>query len=464
MPILKRCMSFVLAIALILSLGAVPGLAADEKFTVSLVATSDAAGKNEIDSVKAGTEFYIRVLFSGNSEECNVRAFDFTLKYNPELFSVSKSEDFVGLGPCSAAVGNGLKDDGIAFLGWAAISGLYDSENDAIYTEGTLGRLKIKAVDDISKLEISSFSVDVDKTFFSTTSDSDGKIEYNVEELSLPVVVAQSMAIIGDKSEIAAPYYSTPDAEATFSVVLGNDSGELVESPNVTWSISGDSENVTIDNTGKVTVKSGATAGDYTITAKATTASNEGLGDDVTATKVIKVTKEPSLPSRIQSNEPGEDFDTNLKIPADNAADKTVRFSISVWDQYGVEMINPPVTWELDPNNVPGVSLSDDGLLTITNEAKAKITTEGTEFTINASCGGLDPVKTEVTVQRDDPAATSVAIYKGEEVVTSDSIAIPTGDTANKVTYSAKVLDQYGSPMDSSSVTWSSNNLSLIHI
>ena len=221
----------------------------------------------------------------------------------------------------------------------------------------------------------------------------------------------------------------------------------LLKTAVVTWEISGDSESVTIDNNGKVTVKSGATAGEYTITAKAASESNEGLSSDVTATKVIKVTKETSLPSRIEGNEPGEDFDTNLEIPADNAADKTVQFSINVWES---------VWWSLcqalrshgrfAPNDVPGVTLSNDGLLTITNEAKTSIDTTGTAFTISASCGELGPMTTTVTVKRSDPVATSIEIYKGSSVVTSDSIAIPQTDSTS-VVYTAKVLDQYGSEM-----------------
>ena len=61
---------------------------------------------------------------------------------------------------------------------------------------------------------------------------------------------------------------------------------------------------------------------------------------------------------------------------------------------------------------------------------------------------------TTVTVKRSDPVATSIEIYKGSSVVTSDSIAIPQTDSTS-VVYTAKVLDQYGSEMSGASVTWS---------
>lgn len=175
-----------------------------------------------------------------------------------------------------------------------------------------------------------------------------------------------------------------------------------------------------------------------------------------TGSATLIVTKETLRPSRIEGNEPGGDFDTNLEIPADNAADKTVQFSINVWDQYGELMSDPDVIWSLCPNNVDGVSLSNDGMLTISNDAKGEITdTTGTKFTISATCGDLGPATTEVTVKRADPVATSIAIYKdgSESPMTSDTIAIPQNGSTN-VTYTAKVLDQYGSEM-AGAVAWS---------
>ena len=96
-----------------------------------------------------------------------------------------------------------------------------------------------------------------------------------------------------------------------------------------------------------------------------------------------------------------------------------------------------------------------DGLLTVTNEAKGAITdTNGIEFEISGYCGGLGPMPTTVTVKRAAPAATSVDIYKGETAVTYDTIAIPQSGSTS-VTYTAKVLDQYGSEMGGE-VVWSS--------
>lgn len=290
-----------------------------------------------------------------------------------------------------------------------------------------------------------------------TTSTDDLRETVNVvEPNSIVITGADAIAapIAGD-DEYGWPKDNT--IEAQYGVTVFGSNG-VIENPTVTWNISGNGDKVTIDNSGKVTIKSGAAAGDYTITATASQADNTGLDKDAAGTKTIRVTKEDSVPSRIKGREPAAPAGPYV-IPDDGANAVSEQFSIYVWDQYGVEMADPDVKWKLSPSDVPGVSLSNNGLLTITNDAKnSSIDTTGTQFTINAYCGELGPVATDVTVKRADSVATSIEILKGEEVVTSDSIAIPTGDTANEVTYSAKVLDQYGSPMDSSSVTWSSNN------
>lgn len=222
----------------------------------------------------------------------------------------------------------------------------------------------------------------------------------------------------------------------------------------ISWSVSGeDGSGVSINENGTITIDAKAKSGNYTITA---TGNDSIFGEGQnSAFAVLSVARAESVPSQIQGNEPGVSFDPNLEIPADNAGDKTVQFSINVWDQYGELMSDPDVTWSLSPNNVDGVSLSNDGMLTISNDAKGEITdTTGTKFTISATCGDLGPATTPVTVKRAAPVATSVAIYKDETAISSDTIAIPQSGSTN-VTYTAKVLDQYGSEMTAGNISWS---------
>ena len=290
-----------------------------------------------------------------------------------------------------------------------------------------------------------------------TTSTDDLRETVNVVESNSVVITgadAIAAPIAGD-DEYGWPKDNT--IEAQYGVTVFGSNG-VIENPTVTWNISGNGDKVTIDNSGKVTIKSGAAAGDYTITATASKADNTGLDKDAAGTKTIRVTKEDSVPSRIKGREPAAPAGPYV-IPDDGANAVSEQFSIYVWDQYGVEMADPDVKWKLSPSDVLGVSLSNNGLLTITNDAKnSSIDTTGTQFTINAYCGELGPVATDVTVKRADSVATSVEIYKGEEVVTSDSITVPTGDISNTVTYTAKVLDQYGSEITGASVMWSNDN------
>ena len=221
----------------------------------------------------------------------------------------------------------------------------------------------------------------------------------------------------------------------------------------ISWSVSGgDGSGVNINENGAITIDAKAKAGTYTVTA---TGSDGVFNGENTATATFTVSREPSVISRIEGDQPGASFDNNLEIPADGAADKTVQFSIKAYDQYGDAVNDPDVTWSLSPNNVDGVSLSNDGMLTISNDAKGEITdTTGTKFTISATCGDLGPVTTKVTVKRAAPVATSVDIYKDETAISSDTIAIPQSGSTS-VTYTAKVLDQYGEVMSGETATWS---------
>lgn len=447
---LNRCLSSILVLALLLSIAVVPGYAGVRStFGVTLEATSDSAGKTPVEYVKSGDTFYVYVRFSGNSQENNVCAFDLYISYDNDLITVSR---VIGMGPCSSASTNANKN-GHAFINWASEKGLVESSgfDETLLETGNLAALQCVAAADLDKSDLAKFSIvndETSKSFF-VNSEKD-ELEYTEAPLALPVLAPNSILVYSDAdTTIAAPIADDegwPQSETVeYKSIVTDESGTIIDSDTITWSVSGSPKGVTV-NGGIVTVTSEAGRGNYTINAES---------GDKTGSATLTVTKEESAPSRIQGKEPGEDFDPNLYIPADNAADKTVQFSIYVWDQYGVEMADPDVKWKLSPSDVPGVSLSNNGLLTITNDAKnSSIDTTGTKFTINAYCGELGPVATDVTVKRADSVATSVEIYKGEEVVTSDSITVPTGDISNTVTYTAKVFDQYGTEITNASVTW----------
>ena len=446
---LNRCLSSILVLALLLSIAVVPGYAGVRStFGVTLEATSDSAGKTPVEYVKSGDAFYVYVRFSGNSQENNVCAFDLYISYDNDLITVSR---VIGMGPCSSASTNANKN-GHAFINWASEKGLVESSgfDETLLETGNLAALRCVAAADLDKSDLAKFSIvndETSKSFF-VNSEKD-ELEYTEAPLALPVLAENSILVYSDdETTVAAPTPAGGNVTVSFKAITTDESGTVADiSETALWSVDGSPNGVTVDK-GVVTVTSAAGSGTYNIKAK--------VGNK-TGSATLTVTKEASVASSIEFD--GTAHTGPYYVPADGASDVTAQFSVKVLDQYGVEITNPSVTWALEPSDVPGVSLSNNGLLTITNDAKnSSIDTTGTQFTINAYCGELGPVTTDVTVKRADPVATSIVICKDDETVTSDSVAIPTGDTANEVTYSAKVLDQYGGEITGASVMWSNDN------
>ena len=488
---MKRIISIVLSIALVATLF-VPALAdwsESDQEPVGVLSVESSNGSN-VNALLPGDKFFVVLTISGLKTSWN--SLQFQLNYNEDMFELEKQqsggqERFNYVTGCpdyyklfkSLTVNDGLigalsVTGAVTFIDNFAVDD-YDSYlnpgDKSEFRDLVVLKAQFTVRDDAKPgsadfylSQSNTISEDRDTYYeigFTATSGY-SIVTTSTDDLRETVnVVESNSVVITGADAIAAPIagddeYGWPKdntIEAQYGVTVFGSNG-VIENPTVTWDISGNGDKVTIDNSGKVTIKSGAAAGDYTITATASIADNTGLDKDAAGTKTIRVTKEDSVPSRIKGREPAAPAGPYV-IPDDGANAVSEQFSIYVWDQYGVEMADPDVKWKLSPSDVPGVSLSNNGLLTITNDAKnSSIDTTGTQFTINAYCGELGPVATDVTVKRADSVATSVAIYKGEEVVTSDSITVPTGDISNTVTYTAKVFDQYGTEITNASVTW----------
>lgn len=488
---MKRIISIVLSIALVATLF-VPALAdwsESDQEPVGVLSVESSNGSN-VNALLPGDKFFVVLTISGLKTSWN--SLQFQLNYNEDMFELEKQqsggqERFNYVTGCpdyyklfkSLTVNDGLigalsVTGAVTFIDNFAVDD-YDSYlnpgDKSEFRDLVVLKAQFTVRDDAKPgsadfylSQSNTISEDRDTYYeigFTATSGY-SIVTTSTDDLRETVnVVESNSVVITGADAIAAPIagddeYGWPKdntIEAQYGVTVFGSNG-VIENPTVTWDISGNGDKVTIDNSGKVTIKSGAAAGDYTITATASIADNTGLDKDAAGTKTIRVTKEDSVPSRIKGREPAAPAGPYV-IPDDGANAVSEQFSIYVWDQYGVEMADPDVKWKLSPSDVPGVSLSNNGLLTITNDAKnSSIDTTGAQFTINAYCGELGPVATDVTVKRADSVATSVAIYKGEEVVTSDSITVPTGDISNTVTYTAKVFDQYGTEITNASVTW----------
>lgn len=458
MKLFKRALSLVLAVALVMSFAIIPGAAIDLKpssLSLSLKATSDMAGNTEIKAVKKGNDFFLQIMFDGNTEENNVAAMGIEILCDRDLVTpttAAKVNEIPGF------LSSNLNNNGYVSIAWANDSGMSVMNNqmeNEILTSGRLAVIKFTANADISQSQLSNlvFSIDGENATYCANVNRE-RISFATNDLSLPILAPNSVLLYTENGdEVAAPEAAWDKENlvpvpATNSIVYGvlatGSDGNVLESPTVSWAIDGNPAGVSVEN-GIVTIDSTTAAGEYTV--KAT------VGEQSAESK-FTVTKETSVPTNIVGDQPGAEFGTNLYIPADNGESNTVQFSGKVWDQYGVAMSSDLLDWKLEPSDIAGVSISDTGLLTITNEAKGAITdTTGKQFTVKGTCGEMS-LTTDITVKRAAPVATSVAIYKDETAISSDTIAIPQSGSTN-VTYTAKVLDQYGSEMTAGNISWS---------
>ena len=257
--------------------------------------------------------------------------------------------------------------------------------------------------------------------------------------------VAKELAISADKSMVEIP---TDDnvANATFTAAFRDQYREEMTAPSVNWSITPSANGVSIDN-GVVTVSKDAkneisNSTEFTITAKS---------GNLTQSSKLTVKRAAAQAKSIELGTVND-----MTVPADGANAETTTVTATVKDQYDTPISNPTVAWSISPA-VEGVSIDNNGKITVTNEAKEYIKdTTGQQFTVTAKSGDVTKTAT-VTVKRATPAATSMKVFKGEAELTgtTDTVIIPSGDMPNTYTYSAKVYDQYGSQMSSAQPTLS---------
>ena len=252
--------------------------------------------------------------------------------------------------------------------------------------------------------------------------------------------VAKELAISADKSMVEIPTDNNV-ATAKFTAAFRDQYGDEMTAPSVTWSIADAVNGVSISN-GVVTVTKDAKnsitdSKKFTITATSGTLSR-------TSTLTVKRTA-----PQVNSIELGS-VDAMI-VPA-NGADATANVTATVKDQYGAEISGASVAWSIAPK-VTGVSIDNNGKITVTNAAKAGITnTTGTEFTVTATSGTVTAEK-KFHVKRDAQTAKTLVICKdGVELAgDTDTVIIPTTDTANEYTYTVKIFDQYGAAMTADS-------------
>ena len=127
-------------------------------------------------------------------------------------------------------------------------------------------------------------------------------------------------------------------------------------------------------------------------------------------------------------------------------------YTAEVKDQYNNVISNPNVEWSV--TDATGVSIDDNGKLTVTNKANAGA------VTITAKSGDASGNK-DVTINKPVAKATLVKIFDQADGDPETSLHIPTGTGTNNVDYTAKVYDQYGVYMPGEMVHWALDPLTV---
>ena len=244
-----------------------------------------------------------------------------------------------------------------------------------------------------------------------------------------------TLVSISGAASIAVPIGDS--AIENYTVTVLDQYGGTIAAPSIVWSETASVLNVSIiSSNGTVTVTNHAAPTPAVYGIKATCG-------DAFATKDVDIARETSVPTALTIS----GGTASIEVPEDGQSEATsTAFIASVVDQYGVSCTGT-TDWEIIPAT-NGVSIGNDGVVTVTNTAKNAITdSTGTSFTVTATVNGTAVSGTaSITIKRASTVATSMAIFKdtGTTEIASDTITIPASGGPNTVTYNAKTYDQYG--------------------
>ena len=249
---------------------------------------------------------------------------------------------------------------------------------------------------------------------------------------------------------VAVPKSDTPnEIDLPTATVYDQYGKPMTGTFSITYAIDGDTPTGVTLNTagGKMKVKRFAQAGVVEIVGKLTTTAGTVTSDPVTYT----ITRETSKVTDVLVSKLYHNMPVPKVTEPGGTSSEDQQFTAEVLDQYLQEMTGQTVTWNVADdagNSVTGVSIDNNGLLTVTNEAPA-ITVY-----VTATCSGIESNKSKVTISKEPAKATLVEIcdqaYNGPET----NLHIPAATFTNSEAYTAKVYDQYGVYMPTEMVHW----------
>ena len=237
---------------------------------------------------------------------------------------------------------------------------------------------------------------------------------------------------------VAVPKSDTPnEIDLPTAAVYDQYGKPMTGTFSITYAIDGDTPTgVKLDSApGKLTVKRSAQAGEVKVIAK--------LGTTLTSDPVAyTITRETSKVTSVRVNAPEYLMDVPKVTEPGTPSQANQQFKAAkVLDQYGQEMTGQTVTWSVADNAgnpFTGVSIDNNGKLTVTNEAPA-ITVY-----VTATCSGIVSNKSKVTLSKETAKDSFVKICNQVGDAPETSLLIPTGSIPRSEDYTAKVYDQYG--------------------
>ena len=439
---IKRVMSLMLSILLLISIAYIPAFADDVKIDDPMVLSIVFADTNlaPISYAKAGDTVYMGVKADNFHQMVN---FTWLIEFDNNMLRFLDTYSASGPYRMQRGVSNFTEFTPTANPSDTGI--IVSAAETYNATELYYGHVFYLAFEVLKTGNISAnFNRNIDNTPWLTRWIDDSNVFHDIETVENGgTLLSATTGVFLDITSV------TVDGTkgATITPMAFDSDVNVIEGNILTWSVSGGCDSgVSInETTGEITVAKNAKSDTYTVTAEG---SDNIFGDSNSSTAQFTVSRAPSVAQSINvSGEIGA-----IEIPADNALDVTRQFSATITDQYGESMSATDVKWTVSPASA-GISISDSGLLTVKNEAKGSITDEsGATLTVKAE-SGTQSGETTVTVKRAASEAARIAFYKDGSAITSDTIAVPQSGSV-EATYTAQVLDQYGEVMSGETATW----------
>ncbi|QUI23939.1 DUF4073 domain-containing protein [Vallitalea pronyensis] len=199
-----------------------------------------------------------------------------------------------------------------------------------------------------------------------------GSVTYSkLVSLKKASAIVTSVTVDG-LDEITVPTELSSPTTVTYTAEVKDQYGNIMIGQKATWSLKESVEGVSIDATGQVTVTNKAPGTQFTIIA---------TSGSITDSKLVNLKKAPAVATSITVN--GLDETT---VPTEINNPTTVTYTTEVKDQYGNIMTADTVKWSFQ-EEVSGVSIDGNGMVTITNDAPHG------SITVTANIGELVSMK-----------------------------------------------------------------------